>query len=359
MYLVYNHGSTVDVRNCVILKENSLRRSKMSAQSASIKDWSGGVSEVIIGVDLGGTKILAGLLTPEGRVLKTIKQPTPGTAGADEIMDRICASITELRALVSECDQLAGIAVGAPGPLYYPEGIISTTPNLGWKNVNLKKGLTQRLHREVIVENDGNMAALAEAHYGQKGRYRHLLYLTISTGIGGGIIIDGKIYRGRDGGAGEFGHMVIDPRGPVCGCGRHGCFEAMASGTALAREANQLLRKGQGQKMKENAADPNALTARDVSRAASSGDPEALALVNQLAQCVGMGISNLISIFNPEIVVLGGGVALGMGDILLKPVTEYIKTHTFTLHSTALPVVLSPLNQYAGLLGCAIAVNRR
>jgi glucokinase len=215
----------------------------------------------------------------------------------------------------------------------------------------------KRLQRNVIVENDGNMAALAEAHYGQMDKYRHLLYLTISTGIGGGIIIDGNIYRGRDGGAGEPGHMVIDPRGPVCGCGKRGCLEALASGTALAREANELLQKGQAQKIQETAADSNMLTAKDVSTAAALGDSEAMALVNQMAEQLGIGISNLISIFNPEIVVLGGGVALGMGNMLIKPVADYIHTHTFPIHSQSLPIVLSPLGQYAGLLGCAIAVR--
>lgn len=316
------------------------------------------MSEVIIGVDLGGTKILAGLITPDGRILKTIKQPTPAAAGAEKIMDRICTSIKELQTYVPDSDQLAGIAVGAPGPLYYPQGIISTTPNLGWENVNLKEGLSRRLQSGVIVDNDGNMAALAEAYYGQNDKYRHLLYLTISTGIGGGIIINRQIYRGRDGGAGEFGHMVIEPGGPACRCGKHGCFEALASGTALAREASRLLQNGGGQKIRECAVNPDAPEAKDVGAAARAGDPAAIGLVTQLAERLGLGISNLVTIFNPEIVVLGGGVALGMGDLLLKPVTEYIRTHTFTLHSHDLPIVLSPLDQYAGLLGCAIAVKK-
>lgn len=312
--------------------------------------------EVIIGVDLGGTKILAGLVTPDGQVLQTIKEPTMAAAGAEKIMDRICSMVQRLMANAGS-SPVAGIAVAAPGPLYYPQGIISTTPNLGWENVDLKQELSKRIKREVIVDNDGIMAAMAEAHYGQKDCYRHLLYLTVSTGIGGGIIIDGKPYRGRDGGAGEIGHMVIDPRGPACMCGKRGCWEALASGTALAREANLLLQKGQAQKMQQMAANAGMLTARDVGAAAGLGDAEALTLVHQLAEYLGMGLANLITIFNPEIVVMGGGVAVGLGDILLNPVKQYIKEHTFAMHAAALPVVLSPLDQYAGLLGCAIAVS--
>lgn len=313
--------------------------------------------QVIVGVDLGGTKILAGLLTADGQILKTIKQPTHSEDGAEIIMDRISTMIRDLLALVPSSDQIEGIAVGAPGPLYYPEGIISTTPNLGWSNLDLKKGLSNRLQQDILVDNDANMAALAEVRYGQKDRYRNLLYLTVSTGIGGAAIINGEVYRGRDGGAGEFGHMVIDPRGPQCGCGRIGCFEAVASGTALARAAAHLIQQGKGLGIKEKSADPNYPTAEEVNTAAQAGDPEAQVLISKLIEYLGIGLSNLIHIFNPEIVILGGGAALGMGSLLLRPLTDYINLHTFSLHSRHLPIALSNLGPNAGLLGCAITVK--
>lgn len=314
------------------------------------------MSRVVIGVDLGGTKILAGVVTADGQILRTLKQPTLSERGAEDILDRISAGMEELMAGLSQADTLAGIAVGAPGPLFYPQGIISTTPNLGWDSLDLKKGLSRRLGRPVLVDNDANLAALAEARFGKYSHCNHLLYLTISTGIGGGIIINRQIYRGRDGGAGEFGHIIVSPGGPLCRCGRQGCLEAMASGTALARQAQELISGGGGRKIRDYSSGQGMPTAREVGEAARAGDPEALLLVYQLAQHLGLGITNLVHIFNPEIVVLGGGMALGMGDLLLKPLTEHIQAHAFSMHSARLPVVLASLGDQAGLIGCAAAV---
>lgn len=315
--------------------------------------------ELVVGVDLGGTKILSGLVTREGRILKKIKQPTHSERGTVDVLDRICISIKELLTNVGAVpDEIIGMAVGAPGPLYYPQGIISSTPNLRWINLDLKTELDRRLGRPVVVDNDANMAALGEYYFGRYQSCRNLLYMTVSTGIGGGIIIDGHIYRGSKGGAGEFGHMVVEPDGNICGCGRRGCLEAVASGSAIAGKARQLIEQGKGLAIQKLTPAKGMITAREVGEAARQGDLEARLIIDQVVEWLGLGISNLVNIFNPDVVVLGGGVALGLKDLLLEPVSTYVRTHIFALQGQSLQLVVSSLEEDAGLLGCAVSVLR-
>jgi glucokinase len=311
------------------------------------------LAKFIIGVDLGGSKILSGIADLECRILDKITQPTDPQKGAADVLDRICQSIHQLRQKVlARPEEIDTIAVGAPGPIYYPQGIISSAPNLRWGNLELKRELELRLGREIMVDNDANMAALGEYYFNYKRSCRNLLYMTISTGIGGGIIIDGRIYRGASGGAGEFGHMVIDQNGITCGCGRRGCLEALASGTAIAREAQQLIERGGGHAIKAAGGGNGIITAREVGEAARKHDPEALAIINRGIERLGLGIANLVNVFNPEVVVLAGGVGIGLKDLLLEPVTALVKSSVFKMHSENLKISVSELGEDIGLLGC-------
>jgi glucokinase len=318
------------------------------------------LAHFIIGVDLGGSKILSGIADQEGRILDKISQPTNPQKGATDVIDRICQSIQKLRQQVlARPEEVDTIVVGAPGPIYYPQGIISNAPNLGWKNFELKKELELRLERTIVVDNDANMAAFGAYYFSYKRSCRNLLYMTISTGIGGGIIINGRIYRGSKGGAGEFGHMAIDQKGRICSCGRRGCLEALASGTAIAREAQELIDHGGGRVIKEIRKVSGKITAREVGEAARQGDPEALAIINRVIEMLGLGIANLVNVFDPEIVVLAGGVGVGLHDLLLEPVTAIVKSNIFAMHKENLKITVSNLGEDIGLLGCiAFALDK-
>ncbi|MEN6349165.1 MAG: ROK family protein [Syntrophomonas sp.] len=310
--------------------------------------------EYVITVDLGATKILTGIGTADGRIVKREKMSTPGDCG--NVLDCICHSIEKA---ISECSpegKIRGIAVATPGPLSYPEAVVVDSPNLQWNRVPLRDELSRRLGRPVIVEKDTNMAVLGEYHYGCEGRCQNLIYITVSTGIGGGIILNDRLYRGRCGGAGEIGHMVIDPRGIKCGCGRKGCLEALASGTAIARTAAKLVKAGKGQGILDIASGRGEIKAEQVGEAARRGDCEAQGIIARIAEYLGTGIANLVNIFNPEAVILGGGVAWGWQELLLKPVSEFVRQEVFALNARDLEIRITSLGEDIVLYGCMAAV---
>ncbi|QGU00372.1 ROK family sugar kinase or transcriptional regulator [Candidatus Syntrophocurvum alkaliphilum] len=309
---------------------------------------------MIIGVDLGATKILSGIVAKDGAIVKRVKQPTIKERSPKDIVNRIVMAINDLLKDKSlEAHKIEKIVVAAPGPLSYPDGVIYDTPNLKWGYFPLKEELEKRLQKEVQVEHDATTAALGEYFFGQKKQYKHLLYMTVSSGIGGGIIIDGKPYRGINGGAGEFGHMVVEPKGRICGCGRHGCLEACASGTAIAVKAKKLIENGEGLGIKTYKKEKANITAYEVGLAARNGDPEAINLINETAYYLGSGTSNIINIFNPEIFILGGGVIFGLEDLLLESISKYVHNNVYALHRKNLVIKASELGEDIGLLGCA------
>ena len=314
------------------------------------------MAEYIIGVDLGATKILTGIATPDGNILFKNKVPTLSSRGAADVLDRLCKSIeTVVQQAGVDFNQISGIAVATPGPFAYPEAIVRDSPNLEWDYVPIKEELSRRLKRDIIVDKDTNMAVLGEYYFGQNKRYKQMLYITVSTGVGGGIIIDGQLYRGANGGAGEFGHMVISPDGPRCGCGRRGCLEALASGTAMEREAAELILQGHGRGILAGSANGQ-VGVKEIGIAARKGDSEARDLINRASQYLATGMANLVNIFNPEIIVLGGGVAFGLSDLLIEPTTAFLHKNIFSLHQEILKIELSRLGEDIGLFGCIAAV---
>ena len=315
------------------------------------------MQEVIIGVDIGGSKILSGIVTREGSILARKKKPTMADRDAGEIMDDICETVRELMQETRvKKEDILGVAVGAPGPLDHVTGIIKDPPNLGWRNLPLREQLSKRLGMQLLLENDANLAALGEWKFGSSKISRDLIYLTVSTGIGGGIIIDGKLYRGIDGGAGEFGRMRMETDSDNDPFRPNRCLEDLASGTAVAYEAEKLIKQGRGQAILKFCPAGSPITAREVGAAARSGVPEALAIIHRAGQYLGTAIANIVNIFNPDRVVIGGGTGLGLQDLLTDPIQNCLNSWVSSSMGHNLKIEFTALGENIGLLGCAAAV---
>lgn len=263
-----------------------------------------------IGVDLGGTKILTAVAGSDGEITAREKQPTEASKGTDTVMDNVEDTINKVmeKAELQKAD-IKNIGVGSPGPLNTKEGIIYESANFPWENVPFVKLLEEKTGLPVKLENDANAAALGETLFGAGRDVDHLIYITISTGIGSGIIINRKIYHGMNDGAGEAGHMIIEPDGPLCGCGKYGCLEALASGTAIGRMGQAVVNLGHSQIMEQlSNGNLNKIDAHLVARAAYKGDKYARNIYKKAGYYLGIGFANLVSLFNPEMLVLGGGV---------------------------------------------------
>jgi glucokinase len=306
---------------------------------------------MIAGVDLGGTKILAGLFDQQGQLMGERLVLTRPDQGLETVLDRMVSLVGELMQEYAPGQKLEAVVVGAPGPLNSETGLIYEAPNLKWKQVPLREVLQGALQVPVWVDNDANLAALGEYTYGYPLEYEVLLYLTVSTGIGGGIIIDGEIYRGIDGGAGEFGHMTILPRGPVCGCGNHGCLEALASGTAIARAAREEVSQGRCRAVREAVKGRlEDIDARLIAELATGGDAEAGRIMEEAIGYLGIGVANLVNLFNPRAIVIGGGLSGYPG--MLDRVRQVVKERAYSSLGENLKILPAKLGGRAGLIGC-------
>lgn len=313
--------------------------------------------DLTVGVDLGGTKIAAVLLDSAGEILGEVRRPTGAEGGLEAVLRVIVDSVRDLAGKVQ--GRIAAVGLGAPGPLNRREGVIYHAPNLpGWRDVPIVRLLQDELGCPVFLENDANAAGFGEWALGAGRGTRDMIYLTISTGIGGGLIIDGRIHHGRDDGAGEVGHMTVLPDGPRCGCGRKGCWEALASGTAIARA--MVARLGSGGESRVLAlagGNPEAITAALVAQAAREGDALAREVLDRAFYYLAVGIVNLIHLLNPEAVVIGGGVAK-MGEELFAPVRAMVKERAYPVMARDLPIVPAALGDRAGALGAAMVARR-
>jgi len=313
------------------------------------------VEPLVLGIDLGGTKILSAVSDSEGKMLSRDHGITPAVKGTEAVIQSITESahraLEQARVDISELD---AIGVGAPG-LSNPEtGILFTSPNLpGWRDVPLRDILEDKLGKKTFLINDANAAALGEFYFGAARGARNFVYVTISTGIGGGIVIDGKIYTGTLGVAGEVGHMTIDDKGPLCKCGNRGCWETLASGTALAGEARHRIKQGVKTRILDLVdGDIEKVTAQVIHAAAVQGDSLAKELITQTGYYVGVGLANLINIFNPELIVIGGGLS-NMGDLLLRPAHKVAEERAFRPAFRAVRLAPAQLGRDSGVLGAA------
>ncbi|MFZ5901536.1 MAG: ROK family protein [Bacillota bacterium] len=306
----------------------------------------------VAGIDLGGTKILTALADTEGRVVQEIKIPTQGGRGFDHVVERMAASVGEVLARQKAGrDELVAVGVGAPGPLDPSTGIVKEAPNLpGWHSVPLAASLAARVGVPVRIDNDANLAALGEHLFGAGRGTRDMVYVTVSTGIGGGLILNGELYRGAGRVAGEIGHLPIADA-PACRCGGRGCLEALASGTAIAREARRLAKSGQAPGLLVLAGgSAGKITAPLVFEAAERGDPQAKEIVRSAAAYLGRGLAVVVNMLNPEMIVLGGGVMTGgsaMWDVMLRELQELV----WEAALDSLQVVPAALGGRSGVMG--------
>src|SRR6516162_3055561 len=274
-------------------------------------------AEYVIGVDLGGTKILAGLFDHSLENLGTAKVSTKSQRGVDAVIERIDRCV---RDAVDEADlslkQIAGIGIGAPGAVYFSNGSVIFAPNMeGWKDVALKKELEKHLGVPVFVENDANIAVLGVHVVELKAKPKSVVGIFVGTGIGGGLVVNGELYSGFNHTAGEIGHMVIDVNGPKCGCGNKGCFEALASRTAIFQRIKAGIKDGQKTILTEMLGNDLAdLRSGDLRKAIRRGDKFVDGIVESASEYIGIATANLINILNPEVFVLGGGVIEALED---------------------------------------------
>jgi glucokinase len=312
----------------------------------------------VLAVDLGGTKIVTALITPQGEILSREYIPTLAEEGVEPVIKRILSSAA---ALVKNADlpysSLSAIAIAVAGAIDSEKGMVTASPNLpGWHDIPLRDEMQISTGVRTFVINDATAAALGEHRFGAGRGIRNLIYLTVSTGIGGGIIIDGKLYSGASGSAGELGHMTIDVNGPRCACGNVGCLEMLASGKAVAREAQRLIAQGTKTAILEIAeGDAQYVTAQTVATAAQKGDAVALSIVNKAATHLGVGMVNLVNIFNPEMIIVGGGMGK-MGEMLLKPARKVVAERAFKFPAGVVRIVSSELGDNAGVFGAVAFV---
>lgn len=310
---------------------------------------------VILTVDLGGTQIRTARYTPDGQMEARVAFQTPTAEGPEAVLERIREAIRAV--WPGGGTSVAALVISAPGPVDAHRGVVRFTPNIpGWKDVPLRDLMADTFGIPTLVANDANLAALGEFRFGAGQGVRDLIYLTISTGIGGGIVIDGRLFEGGQGLGGEVGHMVIEPDGPPCGCGGYGCLEAVASGTAIAREARAALARGVPSLLARYP--PEEITARLVAEAAARGDELARGIFARAGRYIGLAMVSLMYLFNPALFILGGSVVKA-GDLLLEPLRQTVRERTQRVYWENTSIVQAALGDDVVLLGAlALALER-
>ena len=311
----------------------------------------------VMGVDIGGTNLVVGAVVTDGsRIVGLRTEPTGAAHGADRVIDRIVtmtnAAIEDTRLADREA-VIEGVGIGSPGPLNRTTGVVILTPNLGWHDMPVRDRIGTALGLPAWLDNDANCAMAGEWWVGAAKGARHAVTFTLGTGIGGGIVVDGKLLHGASGVAAEIGHITIETNGRRCGCGNDGCLEAYASGPAIARRTIEAIESGAESSigaMVGGALDR--ISAQTVYDAAGAGDPLALEVVQDTAKYLGVGVANLINILNPEVVVICGGVTQA-GDRLFTPLRREVTRRAFRPAVQACRIVPGLLPGTAGVVGAA------
>ncbi|MFW6280818.1 MAG: ROK family protein [Halanaerobium sp.] len=319
------------------------------------------MEEYYIGLDLGGTKILTGLSDKNGKILARSRRDTEAELGEEKIIANMVETVEDiLRKTGFNSGDIKTLGIGSPGPLDAKKGIIIENSNLPWKNVAIKARMEEAVNIKTILKNDANAAALGEKWFGAGRIVDNMLYLTISTGIGGGAVINRELFTGVNDNACELGHTVIDPDGPLCGCGNHGCLESFASGTAIGRMAREAAEAGKSKKILELADNKiKDIDAAICAQAAYNGDKTAQKIFDKAAFYLGIGLGNFVNIFNTEMIVLGGGV-MKASDLFLDKALEKMDEIALPGPLEVVEVRESELGSDIGLMGAvAVAMEDR
>jgi glucokinase len=309
----------------------------------------------LIGVDVGGTKVAAGLVNAAGEITFQTRTPMVSNDAAAGLA-AVASAIDAVRAeSCSHSDPVAGIGICAPGPLDPRTGVVINPPNLpGWRNFPLAAEISKAYCLPVRVDNDGNAAALAEALWGAGRGYRNVFCATIGTGIGTGIVFDGRIYHGRTGAAAEGGHNTIDYHGPRCGCGKLGCIEILASGPAIARRASEKIAKGQQASaiLELAGGRPDRITSEMVGRAFAAGDPLAKEVLEETAALLTVWLGNIVDLLEPDVMIIGGGAGAMLGPFFGE-IEERLPTWCVNSHCQEIPLLAAHYGADAGIAGGA------
>jgi glucokinase len=315
----------------------------------------------LVGVDFGGTKLYAGVFSDKLDCIGTARKSTKPQRGVDSVIKRIASVVEEA---VDEADlslkQIRGVGIGAPGAVDGEAGNIIFAPNLpGWKDVALKKALEKELGVPVFVENDCNICMLGVYGLELKSKPRNAIGIFIGTGIGGGIILNGELFSGFNHTAGEIGHMILETGGPKCGCGNKGCFEALASRTAIFRRLQQAVKDGQKTVLTEMLGeDLEDMRSGNLRKALRKGDKLAEKVIEEAAEYIGIGVANLANILAPEVIVLGGGVIEALADEMLAIIIETANDYAMPGVLNGVEIFPSKLGDEAGITGGAVLAKR-
>ena len=306
------------------------------------------------GVDIGGTKILAGVVDDDGAIVEEVRVESPAT-DVDAITDAVSGLVGDL----ASRHEFDSVGVGAAGYIDKSRSTVLFAPNIAWRDVNLRAELEQRTGKSVVIENDANAAAWGEFTFGAGADIDDFLLITVGTGVGGGLVLDGSLYRGAFGIGAEIGHMRVVPGGILCGCGNLGCYEMYASGTALVRMAREAAEAGRADGLlKRSGGAVDAINGPLVTTAAREGDAAALGLLGELGRWLGEGIASLTAVLDPAMVAIGGGVSEA-DELLLEPAREgFLSQLTGRGHRPELMIRKATLGSRAGLIGAADLARR-
>ncbi|WP_205471616.1 ROK family transcriptional regulator [Nocardioides sp. SYSU D00038] len=323
------------------------RRSTMVDLDASIR---------FAGINVGATGLSVAVTDGRLGVLAHRAVPCDIKQGPEAVL---AIALRTARQLMTEADvdRLVGVGIGVPGPVDFHRGLPVSPPIMpGWDGYPVRDAVSRELGCPVVLDNDVNVMAVGEQHAGVARTAHNFLYVKIGTGIGCGIVIDGELYRGADGCAGDIGHIRVDDFGPTCACGNTGCLEAFAGGAALARDATAAAQAGRSEILASLLTDKGVLTAADVGTAVSQGDPHAVQLIRDSGRRIGQVLASLVSFFNPDLIVIGGGVT-ALGHSLLAEIRGVTYRRSLPLATGSLPIVLTELGDHAGVVGAARLIS--
>ena len=308
----------------------------------------------VLAFDLGGTKFAFGVVAENGEVIGSDKIETLAKQGPEQAIQRVnLAAQSLLKKLNIKPEELIGIGIASPGPLDISKGCVDGSPNLpGWTGYSIEAGLSTFFNLPARIDNDANAAALGEYKFGAGKNKKNMVYITVSTGIGGGVIVDGRLMRGANGNAAELGHLTLNINGPACPCGANGCFEMYASGTAIARRTREAIQAGTQSQILNLAGSIEDITTHHILGALQKNDALAQKIWNETTEYLGRGLAVVINTFNPELIVVGGGVTAA-GDLLFKPVREKALRYAFPRLAAVCSIVPAGLGSNVGVVGAA------
>lgn len=333
----------------------------MNQPQTRLTEISTSVDDFVVGVDMGGTKILASVINEAGRIISQSKTATRADKDASKVINRIARCVRKVISQAGiESTQIRAIGMGAPGPLDPETGIVMFAPNLGWSNVPLKSELETRMGIPTFVDNDVNLCALGESAFGVGQGVKSLVGIFVGTGIGGGIILNGKLFHGASKTAGEIGHIVVKSNGPQCGCGNLGCLEAVASRTAITRQLRRAILKHSKTSilLKLNGGNLDVIRSGTIAKAVRRGDKLTTKVMRRTEKYLGIGVASIVNFLNPEMIVLGGGVVEAMGDDFLAGIRRVAEKHVLPSMMNGVQIVGTKLGDNAGVIGGAVLARQ-